>query len=164
MVRAHSSFSLVTMGLRPPFRQSARRGRTSASAPLDQVPLELVKRSLSHVASGCGLSHIQSSGDDGAGPLELFAGDDGLTPAPPTARKSSANALLDQVPLELTQRTDQVEDQAPARRRCVDRLGDGAEPRRGKGSEAAKQRLLEHLRSQPAIEIGPFKREELYDC
>jgi prevent-host-death family protein len=33
-----------------------------------------------------------------------------------------------------------------------------------KGSEAAKQRLLEHLRSQPAMEIGPWTREELYDC
>lgn len=37
-------------------------------------------------------------------------------------------------------------------------------PVQGKGSEAAKQRLLEHLRSQPTMEIGPFKREELYDC
>jgi prevent-host-death family protein len=37
-------------------------------------------------------------------------------------------------------------------------------PAEAKGSEAAKQRLLEHLRSQPAVEIGPFKREELYDC
>ncbi len=37
-------------------------------------------------------------------------------------------------------------------------------PAETRGSEAAKQRLLEHLRSQPAIEIGPFKREELYDC
>ena len=29
--------------------------------------------------------------------------------------------------------------------------------------EAAKQRLLEHLRSQPAIDIGPWTRSELYD-
>jgi prevent-host-death family protein len=37
-------------------------------------------------------------------------------------------------------------------------------PAEPKGSEAAKQRLLDHLRSQPALEMGPFKREELYDC
>jgi prevent-host-death family protein len=37
-------------------------------------------------------------------------------------------------------------------------------PASTKGSKAAKQRLLEHLRSQPAIEIGSFTRQELYDC
>jgi prevent-host-death family protein len=37
-------------------------------------------------------------------------------------------------------------------------------PVQGKGSEAAKQRLLDHLRSQPAMNIGPWTREELYDC
>jgi prevent-host-death family protein len=37
-------------------------------------------------------------------------------------------------------------------------------PANAKGSEAAKQRLLEHLRSQPAMNIGPWTREELYDC
>jgi prevent-host-death family protein len=37
-------------------------------------------------------------------------------------------------------------------------------PAEVKGSESAKRRLLEHLRSQPTTEIGPFKREELYDC
>ena len=37
-------------------------------------------------------------------------------------------------------------------------------PAEAKGSEAAKQRFLEYLRKQPAVEIGPFKREELYDC
>jgi prevent-host-death family protein len=30
--------------------------------------------------------------------------------------------------------------------------------------EAAKQRLLERLRSQPAMNAGPWSREELYDC
>lgn len=29
---------------------------------------------------------------------------------------------------------------------------------------AAKQRLLDRLRSQPAMNAGPWKREELYDC
>ena len=33
-----------------------------------------------------------------------------------------------------------------------------------KGGEAAKQRLLEHLRSQPAMNAGSWTREELYDC
>jgi hypothetical protein len=46
--------------------------------------------------------------------FEFFAGDDGLTAAFSTARcgrgKTSASALLDQVPIELTQRTEQVED------------------------------------------------------
>jgi prevent-host-death family protein len=37
-------------------------------------------------------------------------------------------------------------------------------PAQAKGSEAAKRRLLEHLRSQPAVDIGPWTREELYDC
>jgi prevent-host-death family protein len=37
-------------------------------------------------------------------------------------------------------------------------------PAVAKGSEAARQRLLERLRNQPTMEIGPFKREELYDC
>ena len=37
-------------------------------------------------------------------------------------------------------------------------------PASGKGSEAAKQRLLEYLRQQPTMEIGPFNREELYNC
>jgi prevent-host-death family protein len=37
-------------------------------------------------------------------------------------------------------------------------------PANEKGSEAAKQRLLEHLRNQPAMNIGPWTREELYDC
>jgi prevent-host-death family protein len=36
-------------------------------------------------------------------------------------------------------------------------------PAEAKGSEAAKQRLLEHLRSQPAVEISPLNRGELYD-
>jgi prevent-host-death family protein len=37
-------------------------------------------------------------------------------------------------------------------------------PAEAKGSEAAKQRLLEYLRQQPLVEIGPFRRKELYDC
>ena len=37
-------------------------------------------------------------------------------------------------------------------------------PAQAKGSEAAKRRFLEYLRQQPTMEIGPFKREELYDC
>jgi prevent-host-death family protein len=37
-------------------------------------------------------------------------------------------------------------------------------PAEAKGSEAAKRRLLEHLREQPAMNLGAFKREELYDC
>ena len=37
-------------------------------------------------------------------------------------------------------------------------------PAEAKGSEGSKQRLLEHLRSQTVVDIGPFKREELYDC
>ena len=37
-------------------------------------------------------------------------------------------------------------------------------PAEARGSEAGKQRLLEYLRNQPTMEIGPFKREELYDC
>ncbi len=37
-------------------------------------------------------------------------------------------------------------------------------PAEAKGGEAAKRRLLEHLRDQPAMNLGPFKREELYDC
>jgi len=37
-------------------------------------------------------------------------------------------------------------------------------PAHTKGSEAAKQRLLDHLRSQPAMNIGPWTREELHDC
>ena len=37
-------------------------------------------------------------------------------------------------------------------------------PVQGKGSQAARQCLLEHLRSQPAMNIGPWTREELYDC
>jgi len=32
-----------------------------------------------------------------------------------------------------------------------------------KGSEAAKQALLERLRSQPALNLGPWTREELYE-
>ena len=38
------------------------------------------------------------------------------------------------------------------------------EPAQAKGSEAAKRRLLKHLRNQPAVDIGPWTREELYDC
>ncbi|HEY1933013.1 MAG TPA: type II toxin-antitoxin system prevent-host-death family antitoxin [Acetobacteraceae bacterium] len=30
--------------------------------------------------------------------------------------------------------------------------------------EAAKQRLLDRLRGQPAMNAGPWNREELYDC
>jgi prevent-host-death family protein len=30
--------------------------------------------------------------------------------------------------------------------------------------DAAKERLLEHLRSQPVMNMGPWRREELYDC
>lgn len=30
--------------------------------------------------------------------------------------------------------------------------------------EAAKQKFLEYLRQQPAMEMGPFNRQELYDC
>ncbi|MGE0224662.1 MAG: type II toxin-antitoxin system Phd/YefM family antitoxin [Acetobacteraceae bacterium] len=30
--------------------------------------------------------------------------------------------------------------------------------------EAAKRRLLEHLKSLPTTDIGPWTREELYDC
>jgi prevent-host-death family protein len=37
-------------------------------------------------------------------------------------------------------------------------------PALSSGSEAAKQRLLEHLRSQPVVETGRWTREELYDC
>jgi len=37
-------------------------------------------------------------------------------------------------------------------------------PAGAKGSEATKQRFLEYLRQQPTMEIGPFRREELYDC
>ena len=37
-------------------------------------------------------------------------------------------------------------------------------PAEAKGSAAAMQRLLDYLRKQPTMEIGPFKREELYDC
>jgi prevent-host-death family protein len=37
-------------------------------------------------------------------------------------------------------------------------------PASGKGSEGAKRRLLDHLNSQAAIEIGPWTREELHDC
>jgi prevent-host-death family protein len=37
-------------------------------------------------------------------------------------------------------------------------------PAQAKGSEAAKRRFLEYLRRQPTMEIGPFRREELYDC
>jgi prevent-host-death family protein len=37
-------------------------------------------------------------------------------------------------------------------------------PANGKATEAAKQRLLERLRSQPAMNIGPRTRDELYDC
>ena len=37
-------------------------------------------------------------------------------------------------------------------------------PAQPKGSEAAKQRFLEYLRQQPTMEIGPWTREELYDC
>jgi prevent-host-death family protein len=37
-------------------------------------------------------------------------------------------------------------------------------PAEAKGNEAAKWRFLEYLRQQPIMEIGPFRREELYDC
>ena len=37
-------------------------------------------------------------------------------------------------------------------------------PASGKGSEDANRRLLDHLNSQAAIEIGPRTREELHDC
>ena len=37
-------------------------------------------------------------------------------------------------------------------------------PAEAQDREAAKQRFLEHLRQQPALEMGPFNREELYDC
>ena len=91
-----------------------------------------VQRGLSHFEPGCGFAHGRPFGDDGAGTVELLAGDDTLTPAFPTTCcgrcKTSAGALLYQVALELTQCTEQVEDQPSARRRCVDRLRQGAEP------------------------------------
>lgn len=37
-------------------------------------------------------------------------------------------------------------------------------PARAKDSDAAKQRFLEYLRQQPVLNIGPWTREELYDC
>jgi prevent-host-death family protein len=37
-------------------------------------------------------------------------------------------------------------------------------PAAAKDNEAAKERFLDYLRQQPALEMGPFKREELYDC
>ena len=63
-----------------------------------------MQRSLSHLSRGYGFAHGQSFGDEGSGTLELFAGDDGLTPALSTAGcgrgKTGSSALLDQVPLE----------------------------------------------------------------
>ena len=110
----------------------ANYGRSCGIAGAGSAAQCIVQRSLSHFEPGCGFSHSQSFGDDGAGPRELFAGDDGLTPAFPTTRdgrgKARAGALPYQVALELTQCTEQVEDQASTGCRCVDRFGDGAEP------------------------------------
>ena len=37
-------------------------------------------------------------------------------------------------------------------------------PATSQDREAAKQRFLEYLRQQPLLEMGPFRREDLYDC
>jgi prevent-host-death family protein len=37
-------------------------------------------------------------------------------------------------------------------------------PAQAKDSEVAKQRLVERLRSQPAMNLGHWTRAELYDC
>jgi hypothetical protein len=107
-------------------------GRSCGAACVGSTAQSGVQCGLSHFEPRCGFAHGQPFGDDGAGTVELLAGDDTLTPAFPTACcgrcKTSTGALLYQVALELTQCTEQVEDQSSARRRCVDRLRHGAEP------------------------------------
>src|SRR6185312_16567005 len=90
-----------------------------------------VQCSLSHLEPGCGFADGQSFGDNGAGTLELIAGDHGLTPALSTAHcgrgQTGASALANQVPFELTERTEEVKHQPAAGRGSIDRLGDGTE-------------------------------------
>lgn len=37
------------------------------------------------------------------------------------------------------------------------------EPAEGSGREAAKRRLIEHLRAQPTLNLGRFSRDDAYD-